>query len=390
MKEFAIKLSILLASVLIGLVMCEAVVRIAAPQRLAFDRPLYEPDADLVFKLRKNFYAQHAQFEFDVVDKTNRFGLRDREIGEKNPGSYRILALGDSYGYGHGVALEETYAKRLETALNASMDRPVEVINAGVPSYSLLQEIRYLKKYGMALKPDAVLVGFYIGNDFVDSYELYDAAGNPTLEVHDGRLVSRKAHDGNQGIRELARPVRVQLATHSHLYTFLRNRFSEVLFLLGMRHIPPPPEFCETEMSPQMERQWAFTQDLFRELAAFTRDQGIDLAVLFIPTIYQVDQQQWNEYIKWYEIDASRYDLSQPQRLLADFCAREGIPYIDVLDPMRRYNAQQPLYFRIDGHMNAEGHRVAAQALYAHFEEVLSRHTAAHARPSLGSVYIDR
>lgn len=372
MKDVCIKLFVLCISMVIGLLLCEGLIRLIAPQRLDFVRKLYDPDDSTVFKLRKNLQTVHSQFEFNVVETTNSIGLRDREIGSKSPGSLRILALGDSYGYGHGVDLEETYVKQLESSLNASTDRMVEVINAGVPAYSLAQEIRYLEKYGLDLEPDVVLVGFYIGNDFIDSYELYDAGGTPTIAVSDHMLVSRKGSDAGHGIMGMTQPIRSFLAPNSHLYVFLRNRFSEVLRRLGLRHIGHITEFCAKEFTPEMQEQWQHTQQLLLELSALTRAHGKQLVIVPIPLIYQVHQDIWNEYTSIFQIDPTRFDMEKPQRLLTDFCTQQNIDCVDVLDTMRRQGETTPLFYRVDGHMTAAGHRVVAQVLTPYFTTLLN------------------
>jgi hypothetical protein len=69
----------------------------------------------------------------------NSHGLRDEEFSLAKPADrFRILALGDSFTYGHGVRSEETYVKQLEAMLNHKLgNRGIryEVLNAGVPGY---------------------------------------------------------------------------------------------------------------------------------------------------------------------------------------------------------------------------------------------------------------
>ena len=217
MKDLLLKMSVMAVSLAIGIVMCEVAIRYIEPQRLDFVRPIYDADEDLIFKLRKNHTSFYSQFEFNVEENTNSVGLRDREFGERDSESIRILGLGDSYAFGQGVSIEEAYIKQLEAGLQDSLSKKVETINAGVPAYGLVQEVRYLEKYGLGLDPDVVLVGFFIGNDIVDSYELFDSDGKATIGVRDNYLFTRKARDEDGGIRGLTAPLRYQLATGSHL-----------------------------------------------------------------------------------------------------------------------------------------------------------------------------
>jgi hypothetical protein len=359
-------LSLLGAGSLVALALAEAAVRWLVPQRLEYARAVFEPDDLLVFRLRPGIDSPNSQFEFEVRERTNSLGLRDRELGPKPDGDLRILALGDSYGFGHGVELEETYAKRLEDQLRGSLDRPVEVVNAGVPAWSLLQELRFLEHEGLGLQPDMVLLGFYVGNDLVDSYELFDASGRPTLGVEDGNLVSRKAGDEGGRLREATALLRHWLASRSHLYTLLRNRGSEILMRLGLRHVEVPCEFFRRGWTPKMEAEWSLTRKLLVELRDVTRRRGLPLVVVLIPTLYQVHDAQWQEYLKIFDLDGKDFDVEQPQRLLRAFCDEEGIDCVDVLPRLREGEAREPLYFRVDSHLNAAGHALVAQALAEH------------------------
>src|SRR5262249_37396290 len=90
--------------------------------------------------------------------RTNTPGRRYRESTRPKPAAVcRILMLGDSFTQGGGLPLEATPAKRVEAALNGHGCRTtVEVVNAGVASYSPILEYLQLKHVGVALQPDLV------------------------------------------------------------------------------------------------------------------------------------------------------------------------------------------------------------------------------------------
>ena len=141
---------------------------------------------------------------------------------------------------------------------------------------------------------------------------------------------------------------------------------------MKVRHVAHAPEFCKKEFTPWMQEQWQHTQQLLLDLDAITRAHGKHLVVLIIPTIYQVHEDLWNKYASIFQIDPTRYDMAQPQRLLTNFCAQQSIGCVDVLEIMRRYGENTPLFYRIDGHMNAAGHRVVAQALTPYFSTLMA------------------
>lgn len=118
-------------------------------------------DDELVYRLRPGVLIAGKRTPYFVHPeiRTNSMGLRDREFAVPKPaGRFRILSLGDSYAFGWGVASEETYAQRLEQALNADdPGRALEVVNAGVPSYESWRELALLDRLGPAVQPDLVI-----------------------------------------------------------------------------------------------------------------------------------------------------------------------------------------------------------------------------------------
>jgi lysophospholipase L1-like esterase len=72
--------------------------------------------------------------------------------------------MGDSVMWGTGVNEENSIVGFLEKQLNH--ESAYEVINAGVVGYSAYQELLYLEKYVLPLKPDIVLVN-YCDNDLL-------------------------------------------------------------------------------------------------------------------------------------------------------------------------------------------------------------------------------
>ncbi|GEM_PF-2543377 len=367
MKKFMSNALLVCLSVVIGLVLCEVAVRVLAPQRLNPPRPIYQPDVDLVYKLKKNYRGVYSTPEFKILEVTNSIGIRDHEISPKSPNVFRILGLGDSFSYSNSVNLESTYFKQLQNCLNASGGRQVEVINAAVPAYSLIQELRYLERDGITLRPDAVLLGFYVGNDFYDSYELFDSLGQPTIKVADDMIwaterMQRAVHVSPQeSFRTWTFGLRGFWGAHSQLYVFLRERSHNLLWRLGLRANAPPPDFCAKTFSNKMQKGWELVQQLLLELETFTRQRNIRLIIVALPTQYQVHQELWKHHFEAFRFDPDLYDLDKPQKILRDFCKQHEIEFLDVLTAMRSVAAEGLLFYPIASYMNPEGHRLVAR-----------------------------
>ena len=101
---------------------------------------------------------------------TNAQGFRGPLVDwEKPEGTYRILAIGDSYTWGDGVGDDAVWVRLLERDLATC--GPVEVINAGFVGRNTVGEADYLMDKGPRLQPDLVLVGAEPG-DAMDILEL--------------------------------------------------------------------------------------------------------------------------------------------------------------------------------------------------------------------------
>src|SRR5262249_1808652 len=91
-------------------------------------------------------------------EEINADGLRDRtHPPEKPPGTYRLVALGDSVTLGAGIKPEEAYPQVLEKLLWRS-GRRGEVVNVGLWGWSTRQERTAYDRIVRRYKPDQVLL----------------------------------------------------------------------------------------------------------------------------------------------------------------------------------------------------------------------------------------
>ncbi|MEZ5977265.1 MAG: SGNH/GDSL hydrolase family protein [Planctomycetota bacterium] len=128
------------------------------PQKL----PLQLVEADELsgwrFPPGRDFYT------FDRLASINSLGLRGPEVGPKEEGELRIVALGDSLTFGVGVSDEETLPEQLRRELAARLGRPCTVVNTGHPAWATNQELACLLGLGPELHHDAVVL-FWFFND---------------------------------------------------------------------------------------------------------------------------------------------------------------------------------------------------------------------------------
>ena len=94
--------------------------------------------------------------------------------------------------------------------------------------------------------------------------------------------------------------------------------------------------------------------------------------VLLVPLKQQVYEAHWQQALAYngVRLPADEVDLDAPERIVRPMAATAGIELVEMLERFRSHRQDESLYFAVDPHLTAAGHRVVAQALY----EQLSSH----------------
>jgi len=119
--------------------------------------------------------------DFVATLEVNRDGLRGKEPAvPKQKGTFRLIMLGDSFTMGEGVSDEQAFPAVLERSLAARMPVRVEVVNAGVDSYSPILSYLDLRENLLRLEPELVLV---LPEEFVELLRLCSDLRLPLLRT---------------------------------------------------------------------------------------------------------------------------------------------------------------------------------------------------------------
>ena len=105
--------------------------------------------------------------EMGATVTVNSLGFRGAEVLETKPsGVKRVVVLGDSTVYGHGVEDDETFSAQLDDRLGDT----VQVLNLGTPGYSSAQSINLMTMRGWRLQPDLVVIANLWSDNNFDSF----------------------------------------------------------------------------------------------------------------------------------------------------------------------------------------------------------------------------
>lgn len=95
-------------------------------------------------------------------------GFRGQLPDEREPGEVRVLLLGDSCTFGHGVAQNETLDRLLEKDLRQRTGRKVRVFNGGVPGYSTFQGLDLVRELAARIHPDLLVEAYFYADHSLD------------------------------------------------------------------------------------------------------------------------------------------------------------------------------------------------------------------------------
>lgn len=349
--------------------------------------------------------VQHPAYRFPFV--TDADGFRN-SIAETS--ATAVAALGDSFTDAMTLPAELSWPMRLAGLLGVS------VRNYGTAGFGPGQELLVLKDYVLAQRPRCVVVGFFAGNDLYDA-EIFEASrlhGDVSPIPAQGwkfkDVIARydefyvvslykgvaallrdcdrgRADQGSSRVDYSGEDLGAPAATH---VGFDRGLFTLPVAGRTLRFAFLPAYLDRLELSReqlQTSRGWEVTRRSYQEMERLVRAQGGELVVAFIPSKAQV-------YLPLLSASCSHADLQlalrfclrdQPSSpsldammrnrlalndLMRDFCAEEGIAFLDLTAVLQtKLEAGYNTYFPDDSHWNAAGHEAAAGAIADYMRE---------------------
>ena len=360
---------------------------LAAPQdAVDFDRAHSVPELLQMSVL--GFHPFVAQGGF----VTNSRGFRTEEYGpDKAPGTWRVVALGDSFTFASGgVPWGDLWTTRLRAQLQAASPRPVELINLGVPGIGPSFELRVWRQEGAALHPDLVLLGLFVGNDFTDerwSVEggFFSRYGRASCAA---RLLRNLVRGPEPGRRAPVSPQLPPPGTHGgyplegYEQVFAQRApfySEEELARIETRHM----SILDRSRPAEFEQLFARVGSVLRQLDNETKAVGARLGVVVIPARCQVNPADRAAALALAGRPESDFAWDAPQQRLAEFLQAEGIAFLDLAPDLRAAAASQTLYSHGDTHWSPAGNALVAErvAAWVGTQGWLSADSAAQASP---------
>ncbi len=299
--------------------------------------------------------------------RTNSLGLRNVE--EFRGEAWQLMALGDSFIYGFYVHNLDTFPARLEEVLEEKTEQIIQVLNAGIPGYTVADMLSYWRDKGSKLTLYGVIIGVYTNDVF---------GYHPRMREYFSREAFLKA---------ATYPPDPQQQT---LLATLRDNSALMGWLLSLRE-----EYQQQQIRDTINRITPYVPGL----------EGLYEQMTF----FDVDNSEYRSYWEQYEADLRTLvaeigdlpmvivvfpdNLQLPQdspygtrfqEVTARIAADLDVPLVDLLPVLRKADNIQGVYLKHydldapyddssptaytmryvgDGHLNSYGNLVAARAV---------------------------
>jgi lysophospholipase L1-like esterase len=416
-KRLAVKLSLVLLGLCVGLLFAEVALRVVGYTFPTF----YTTDEARGYALKPGMQGWYRK-EGESYVRVNSDGLRDREHARrKPPNTFRIAILGDSYAEALQVPSESAFWHVLEGRLRACPalgGREVEVINFGVSGYGTTQELITLRERVWDYAPDLVLLAVTTSNDITDnSRALKKTDEVPYFILRDNRLVPDDSFRDSRAfrlrssalsrlgawIRDSSRVIQAIHQTQYALKNYLARRRA--------KHTPQPPQNTPTPpQSPQSnspavandaaarsdelgadnlvyseppdavwQDAWRVTEALITEMRDEVQQHGARFVVVTLSNGIQVHPDASAREAFMRRVGAS--DLFYPDKRIASLGERERIEVFTLAPELQLYAERNRVFLHGfgeglgNGHWNAEGHRVAGELLTQKLCDWLNKET---------------
>jgi hypothetical protein len=390
----------MLVSIAVTLSALEVVMRVLVPTWTAPHRTV-DRRVGSIFKPRSEVHWTNL-LDYDVTERANSLGFLDREppAHAKAPGTFRVLALGDSFVEAMQVPIRQKFHVLLESMLAERYPgRSFETMALGRGGVGTGTELAYYETYGRAFEPDLVVIVF-VHNDFADNSAVLGAIRmgwhphHPPWPVVDVDAIrggfDRRAADRSFRRYKLAvdpesplvfrlRDALVwsQLVQWAFSVTDQRWQWSaqrqeqlEVRGLEALRHekryaaklsgwrYPEDLDLDDMlfakEMPPAFEEAEAITDHVLSLFAAEKQRHGFELIVAAIP---QCSMTPWHKRDQRELVERGSF------LRLERSATRHGLSLVDLAAAFTRRGDPNAASWKHDQHWNAVGHRWAAEAI---------------------------
>lgn len=332
------RLALALAALPLGLLVCEAAVRLgdlAPPVPPRTEGGVFKPSDDPLLVYQPGplttkvttYYDRDGAPLREVEHAVNALGYRGPEVSLKKPdGVLRIACVGDSHTFGDGVRVDQTWPAHLERMLeDAWPGHEVQALNFGVGGYDTAQEVIWMRRTALPFQPDIVILQMFVN-------DASPRTPGPSEEGVDAVLAWTSPRGSG-----VLRAVRDRVRSLDLLLDSVYRRHA-----LGVFGETRGARFADGDPG------WEGVQGALREARDGLEGRGIRFGVALYPFLVA---------------DGGHLTSHRAFEVVKAFCASEGIDCIDTESDFLGRDLAQLRISPHDYHGNGEAHRIFARAV---------------------------
>jgi hypothetical protein len=326
------------------------------------DRSPYVKFRPMVTVRSQGSRGTRGQFVYEW--RTDRRGFKNTDAVAAL-GRVDVVALGDSFTEGMGVAVADTWPSVMSA-------RGMATYNLGVQGYAPVQLEGAFREYGLSLRPAWVVIGYT-----ARTYEREEAFLDERAAIRERRFTGGIA--SLVGLSEVRRASR-QVTTALYLFSV----DSMIRLVRSGMFVPRPADIVDPALARYaseiradavappasgLDASVSFGRTLraFAGIKKLADDIGARVVLLYMPQRGEV----YYERATGKAAPSQRFH-AQESGLLRQWAERNGLGFLDSTGALRDYvkNLAGPLamdrypYLEIDGHLSPVGHRIVADLVY--------------------------
>ncbi|WRH66806.1 MAG: hypothetical protein RSE13_25420 [Planktothrix sp. GU0601_MAG3] len=247
------------------------------------------------------------------------------------------------------------------------------------------KQLALLKKYALEYHPDLVLLGFFVGNDFIDA--------KPKRK----RIIVNDIYidiDKRKELKIFGYPI----INQSRLLLFIQQKYKvfqeaqksqkqsispyQVQFVINPAEPEKSPGILslETFLATEKTRlDFCKRQDLQKgvwngninyilqsidEMNRLLEQKNIQFIVAIYPDEFQINPNLLNQIQEKHDLNLANYEINCMQNLLISHLQSQQITYIDFRPRFQSEQKKRPLYLLQEPHWNSAGNQLAAELLF--------------------------
>ena len=307
------------------------------------------------------------QFVYDWKTDKNGFKNLDKI---SNLNEVDIVVLGSSFTEGLGVATEKIWPSLL-------MSKGFSAYNLAVQGYAPIQFLGSLKKYGVQLKPNYIIIGYTLG---IYEYELLDEKKVIEEKSFAGGINSIVNAELMNNIDEIkiqaryifsalwliTKRIRYHIKNFYYNLSYLNITLSDRKFNLYKKEIMSIAKYVTDESILSNSNNWKSTLNNFKNIIDIAYSINAKVILLIYPqrSVIYFERATGEKLPRIYN---GIFEI----KLLKEFADKENILFINLNNRLINYvnnlqhnfNVKSLPYLEIDGHINNIGHGFVAEEI---------------------------